>query len=501
MTARRLALLTRFYALLLLSLIFSHSFAPSLLFGIEAEWERSLQRKAQQIGDNLYVALQDVADVLNLNTYYSSKARKAVLYLGDQKLTVTAYNPYILLGQDMIQLPVPTRYEKGDILLPIKFFSPLLRQLLPNVDLEDTTREPHASGGENILAVRVDQKANGTLIRVLTNQPFQEGSISTRYSRKWLYLDILGGKVNPKLLEVQKGSGLVKKVVPVQMDEMVQLSFQLSHEIANENTRFTQQQNEILISIPSRSEGNPDIIKRLKEDQKKWRIDKIIIDPGHGGKDPGTIGRNGTKEKDVVLGIAKRLRRLIAQKMQTEVLMTRDSDEYISLKERTRFANRNQGKLFISIHANWNRNSKVGGAATYFLGQHKSDEALEIAQRENSVIKYEDNQAHYDKFTDEQLILIEMAQNAYNKQSQDLAAMIQEQIHAQADLRNRGVKQAGFYVLWGASMPNVLIETAFMSNSREERLLKKSSFQQKIAEAIFNSIKHFKDRYEWVQSD
>jgi len=497
MMARRLTNPACFSPLVIIFLICFLTASPTR--SGPADWENTLQRKAKKLDGNFYyVGLQDVADVLGLTTYYSSKVRKAILYIGDQKLTITAFSPFVLSGRDVIQLPVATRYDKGDILVPVTFFAPLLRQLLPHsVPPPDKQNEP---AGENIVGVRVDAKANGTLIRVVTAQSFEKGSINTRYSRKWLYLDILGGKVNPKTLDIKIGDDFIKKIVPVQMDEMVQLSFQLKNPISKDDTKFTQRNNAILISIPSRQGVTEDVIKRLKQDQEKWRIDKIIIDPGHGGKDPGTSGKKGTKEKDVVLGIAKKLKKLIEQKMDAKVLMTRDSDKYVSLKERTRFANRNQGKLFISIHANWNRNSKVAGTATYFLGQHKSDEALEIAQRENSVIKYEDNQSHYDKFTDEQLILIEMAQNAYNKQSQDLAAIIQEKIHRKTHLRNRGVKQAGFYVLWGASMPNVLIETAFMSNKEEERLLRKSSSQQKIAEAILESVILFKEKYEWAQS-
>lgn len=498
MITRRLTNPARFIPLFIIPLICF--FAASTARPGPADWENTLQRKAQKLYNGIYyVGLQDVADVLSLNTYYSSKVRKAILYIGEQKLTITAFSPFVLTGRDVIQMPVATRYDKGDIFVPIAFFTPLLRQFLPNSTSATDTRTDAA--GENIVGVLVNARANGTLIRVATAQPFETGSINTRYSRKWLYLDIMGGKVNPKTFDIQIHDDLVKKVVPVQMDEMVQLSFQLKKPISKDDTKFTQQNNEILISIPSKQGVPEDVIERLKHDQEKWRIDKIIIDPGHGGKDPGTSGKKGTKEKDVVLGIAKKLKKLLEQKVDAKVLLTRDSDEYVSLKERTRFANRNQGKLFISIHANWNRNSKVSGTATYFLGQHKSDEALEIAQRENSVIKYEDNQAHYDKFTDEQLILIEMAQNAYNKQSQDLAALIQQKIHGKAKLRNRGVKQAGFYVLWGASMPNVLIETAFMSNKQEERLLRKASFQRKIAQAILESIIVFKEKYEWVQSN
>jgi N-acetylmuramoyl-L-alanine amidase len=238
-----------------------------------------------------------------------------------------------------------------------------------------------------------------------------------------------------------------------------------------------------------------DIIAKLKNNREKWKIDKIVIDPGHGGRDPGARGRGNTREKDVVLDIAKKLKKIFEKKSDVQVFMTRETDEYISLKDRTQFANKKEGKLFISIHANWNRNSQVSGATTYFLGLAKSEEALDIAQRENEVIKYEGN-GDDSNYSNEMKILATMAQNDYNKESQELAAMIQKDMEQHSGLADRGVKQAGFYVMVGASMPNVLVETAFLSNPREEKLLKSSSFQQKVAEAIFESVMRFKEKYE-----
>ena len=129
------------------------------------------------------------------------------------------------------------------------------------------------------------------------------------------------------------------------------------------------------------------------------------------------------------------------------------------------------------------------------MGLARSEEAVEIAQRENEVIKYDDSDQE-SGLTEESIILATMAQNAYNKESQDFADMIQESLAKHTGVRNRGVRQAGFYVMVGASMPNVLVETAFLSNKKEERLLKSSSFQQKVAQGIYESVKEFKRKYE-----
>lgn len=461
-----------------------------------SNWRSAIQSRAYSFEGQSFVGVHDIAEILNVNTYYSNKVRKAVLYIGKTKATVAAFNPFVLLGTQVLQMPVATRYTKGDIFVPVKFFLPILAYALGET-ANSSGNSLDIVASANILGVKVEEKANGTLVRVSTSRNFPDSALSTRFSRQWLYLDILGGKIDPGTFASVTVPGLIKKVEPVQSKEMVQLSFQLRRDVSVRDVQVTQKTNEIWLSIPAQGDISTDLLEKLRGDQEKWKIDRIIIDPGHGGKDPGTIGKRGKYEKDVVLAIAKKLKKLLLKNLNVDVLMTRDSDKYVSLKERTRFANRNKGKLFVSIHANWNRNSRVNGAATYFLGLAKSDEALEIAQRENEVIKYDDNQSEYATLTEEQIILATMAQNAYNKESQNFASFIQDELNKQTGLRNRGIKQAGFYVLVGASMPNVLVETAFMSNKKEEKLLSQSKFQEKIARAIYESITKFKQKYEW----
>lgn len=465
-------------------------------------WEHKIDSRARKIGaDFEFVALHDLAEILNTKTYFSNKARKAILYLPDEKITVTAFSPFVILGERVLQMPISCEYKDGDIWVPVRFFVPILKEV------KNLTNAQFASNGTdvdlpasnaNLFGVQIDEKANGTLIRVLTGKTFDKSNISTRYSRNWLYLDVLNGRIDTKTFQIRLEKGLVKKIVPLQLDQLAQVSFQLSRDISDLKLELTQRPNEIWISIPANDRLSPDFIEKLNADKEKWRIDKIIIDPGHGGKDPGAIGPSGVKEKDVVLAIAKKLRDLLKKKLDATVVMTRDSDVFVPLTERTKFANREQGKLFLSIHANANRNRHVNGLTTYFLGQARSEEALEIAQLENSVIKYETDKGAYSRLTDESFILASMAQNDYNKESQDFAAMVQDEVSDLMDMKDRGVKQAGFYVLVGASMPNILIETAFISNRNEERMLNSSRQQSKIAEAIFRSVKKFKEKYEWV---
>jgi N-acetylmuramoyl-L-alanine amidase len=460
------------------------------------DWEDKLQSKSRKSSSGFeYISLQDVAEVLTAQTYYSSKVRKAILYLGEEKVTVTAHNPYVMVGQNLLQMPVDTEFADGDFFLPLKYFVPIVRDALLRAGLLNDSAYPDLALNYNILGVTVEEKTNGTLIVVKTRKAFPESNISTRYSRRWLYLDVLDGKID-KSFQSDIQRGLVKQIVPLQMEQMVQLSFQLDRDIVTRDLTVSNHENEIWISIPNPDKTNSSIIERLRTDREKWKIDRIVIDPGHGGRDPGTRGRSKVYEKEVVLDIAIKLKKLLEKKTDIEVFMTRETDEYLSLKERTQFANKKNGKLFVSIHANWNRSQQVHGATTYFLGLAKSEEASDIAQRENAVISYDASNGNGEDYSAEMKILAAMAQNDYNKESQDFAAMIQRSIEKGTELGNRGVKQAGFYVLVGASMPNVLVETAFLSNSKDEKLLKSSSFQQKMAESIFESIMEFKNKYE-----
>ena len=165
---------------------------------------------------------------------------------------------------------------------------------------------------------------------------------------------------------------------------------------------------------------------------------------------------------------------------------------FVPLMDRTKIANESNGKIFLSIHANAHSNRNIQGFETFLLSPGKNDDAIEVASRENSVIKLEERVSQYENLTGENLIMATMAQASFMKESEDLAAKIQIELGKNLKTPNRGVKQAGFLVLIGASMPNVLIEVGFISNPSEEKMLKQNSYKEKIAQAIFEGIKQFK---------
>jgi N-acetylmuramoyl-L-alanine amidase len=226
----------------------------------------------------------------------------------------------------------------------------------------------------------------------------------------------------------------------------------------------------------------------------------VCIDAGHGGKDPGCLG-TGSKEKEVVLAIALKLGKYIEDNFKdVKVVYTRKTDVFIELGERARIANKAKADVFICIHANANNNKKALGAETYVMGLHKTEANLKVAKRENSVIlleeDYKNKYSDFDPNSPESYIVLTMRQNAFIDQSLNLAAKIQKQFTDRVGRKNRGVKQAGFWVLHQTSMPSVLIETGFLSNVEEEKFLASNIGQDYLASAIFRAFKDYKSEIE-----
>lgn len=233
-----------------------------------------------------------------------------------------------------------------------------------------------------------------------------------------------------------------------------------------------------------------------------YSVSKIVIDAGHGGKDPGTVGKI-SKEKDITLSIAKRVGDLINQNLPgVKVVYTRSDDTFIPLDERSRIANRENADLFISIHCNAAPNKSITGTETYVMGLHRSNENLDVAMRENAVITYEDEYHEkyegYDPNSAESFIIFTMLQNAFLEQSLDFATIIQGDLKERAKRPDRGVRQAGFLVLWKTSMPSVLVEVGYLSNPKEEVFLNSNEGQELIASSIFRAIKAYKQKVDAI---
>lgn len=234
--------------------------------------------------------------------------------------------------------------------------------------------------------------------------------------------------------------------------------------------------------------------------QQSTKFKTVVIDAGHGGKDPGALGRNA-KEKDVVLAIALKVGEYVKKYLpDVKVIYTRKKDVFVPLYKRAEIANKSDADLFISIHANYISNPNIRGVETYALGPARSNENLEVAKKENSVIVMEDEYTTkyegFDPNSAESYILFEYMQSTYVEQSTLMASLLQKQFRERAGRHDRGVKQAGFLVLRNITHPSVLVEVGFLSNSNEEKYLMTPNGQAYIASAIFRAIRDYKKQYD-----
>ncbi len=302
-----------------------------------------------------------------------------------------------------------------------------------------------------------------------------------------LHNTIMGTGINP----IQISDGVVTQVRSGQFDkETVRVVIDLSAKAGYKILPLTSPDRlviDILRDAPSpaiepKQKGEKDVNSNLS-----FASQTIVIDPGHGGKDPGAIGKRGLKEKDIVLDVGLRLRKLIKERLGVNVIMTRETDVFIPLEERTAIANTKGADLFVSVHANASRREGAKGVETYLLGRATDRDAMATAERENSASEKSLNTL--------QLILSDLMNTAKKEESLRLAHYVQENMVGHLETRYKvtdlGVKQAPFYVLVNARMPSVLAEISFISNPEEERLLSDGDHRQEIAEAILKGIRKY----------
>ena len=236
------------------------------------------------------------------------------------------------------------------------------------------------------------------------------------------------------------------------------------------------------------------------------RIRTVVLDAGHGGKDPGNLGtgRYKTTEKHVSLNVAKLLGKYITEAFpDVKVVYTREDDRFIELRERCNIANRAKADVFISIHCNANDNKDPHGCETYVMGLHKTEANMKVAQKENAAILLEDGHElkydGYDPNDPESMIALSLRQNVHLDHSLLLSALIQKQFKERVGRPDRGVKQAGFLVISYTTMPSVLIELGFLTNANEEDFLQGEQGQDYMASAIYRAFKEYKATVEGVE--
>jgi N-acetylmuramoyl-L-alanine amidase len=343
----------------------------------------------------------------------------------------------------------------------------------------------------NITGIEISEKANGTVLRLKTRSSFPEGNISSFFHENgWFYITIADALVDTTEIRRSDTRGVVRNITADQLESTAQIAFQIKTKVESHELYQGKDPSEIVVSLRTPMDNS---VARIKEVKDRWKLDTIVLDAGHGGKDPGTMGPRGTKEKDIALDIVKRVGLLLEKNTKLKVIYTREEDIFIPLWKRTKVANESNGKVFLSIHLNGSPNKSAYGFETYLLRPGKTEDAIEVASRENEVIKFEDRSDNrYKDLSGENLIMATMAQSIFMRESEELAAMIQEEMAKKIKSKNRGVKQAGFHVLIGASMPNILVEAGYLTNRNEEKNLRNAKYRQAIANCIYKAIVKFR---------
>ncbi len=510
-----------------------------------AQMIRSYQTKT------IFIVLDDLLDVVGVQYKFDINTLREEILIGDSKLYVVAFNPFLYLiknnGMSLsYQMLQSTDYKYGKIFIPLKSFIEFLNRYtnmkvdfneksflllikteksLTTLDVKSKTEnpleplksitEPEKSLKSNqtsnlsiseskkdydLYDFLIEEKSNGYIFRIKSRKPIQ--SISKNLSGNYLYLRIPNSSINLEKFNATINNGLIESVSAIQNDKNSDLKIKLKEKIQSHEIVREKRTNDILLLLHVSSE----IIKKIKDEKRSKSLSKnnlldvIVIDAGHGGRDPGAIGYKGTKEKDVNLAIALKLGNLIQKNLKdVKVVYTRKNDEFIELYRRGQIANENKGKLFISIHCN-STDERPGtrrGSEVYILRPGRTEDAIRIAERENSVIKLEEGyQERYKHLTDENFILTAMVSTANVKHSEKFAEILSKKIEEGVAINHNGVKQAGFYVLVGASMPGVLIETGYINHPEDEALLRSEKGQQKFAETIFRAILDYKNYYD-----
>jgi N-acetylmuramoyl-L-alanine amidase len=397
-----------------------------------------------------YVSAKEIATLFSANQFYNSEAAKIEIKFKDYTLKFTARNQFVILNrksdgaQKIFQIPIPTLLIKDDIFIPLIFCADYFNLSYGKIILFDdraknlkVTGEPVTAEnfvfpkeiiareekppelvptvGKNeaskydINSITVEDKSNGTLIRLKASRKISIPRHSIGNGNLFVFFS--GVSISQDITNQVKPAGLVKRVKrTVVSPKNIQLEFALEDGYSTSEAFQDVESNDILITIHNKQFTAA--AQNIDDAKSKWIFDAVVIDAGHGGKDPGAIGVTGVREKDVNLAIALKLGKLISKNLPgIRVIYTRNSDEFIELYKRGKIANENEGKLFLSIHCNSTEQKDISyrGFEVYLLRPGRTQKAIAIAEFENSVIKYEDNPQRYQKLTDENFILVSMA--------------------------------------------------------------------------------------------
>ena len=387
--------------------------------------------------------------------------------------------------------------------IPKKDKHPIAVAKLPEAKVQAVVRELRSWSNPDYtrIAVTLDREAPFEYHRIGQDR---EANLPGR-----LYLDINGAKLSTEVKDVPIADGLLKAArigqyrpdtVRVVLDlESIKdykiFTFSDPYRImidikGDRRAEISALKQKIETAPPATATVKEQTTEKLHQKPAQHgmtRLRRVVVDPGHGGHDPGAVGGDGTKEKDVVLAIGLKLAKKLREDIGLDVIMTRSTDVFLELQERTAIANQVGADLFLSIHANAAPNRGASGIETYYLSLAKTEKAAQLAAKENGT--------SLEKVSMLQAVLFDLMANYKINDSAHLAEVVQKELHKKIDahwpVKSLGVKQGPFYVLVGATMPSILVETAFLSNEKEEHRLKDPKYQEVTAEGIADGVKSY----------
>ncbi|MDH4222454.1 MAG: N-acetylmuramoyl-L-alanine amidase [candidate division Zixibacteria bacterium] len=479
----------RMKAIVLFSLIGIYFFSLGSTIIIDKEGEK-YQMESLEIEKSQYVSLSDLKDVYGGQLSWEPLSKKACWEVNAHSFEFTLFSPYLILDEEVYNLTLPVKLKQGKIYIPFKTFWPVLELIEPS-------KKTSSQGVYNITNLKVSKKLNGILLEIFLTQPLVCEVFKSE--NNWLIINFLEGKLDTNYFSDLKIPDIIQESKAYQFLNSAQLSLRLFNEFPKYYQVMVKDPFRLQIILEDTTRG---LLEGTGEIEKN-PIDIIILDPGHGGANLGAVGAKGLKEKDIVLDIAFRVEELLKNSgdANLKVYLTRTGDYFVPLEQRSLFANQKGGDLFISIHANSAKRKNASGTEVYFLAQAKNDEARAVAALENSAIRFEYPEGTPVDTSELDFILMDMIQTEFLKESSEFAQMVHDRLRKQLDIPSRGVDQAGFFVLNKTYMPAILVETAFLSNQKEEKLLNQSAFRQRVAQAIYEGIMDFKNKYDSKQNE
>lgn len=477
-----------------------------------------------------YLSLKNIARIYSARIHWLAASGKVNLELNNESVQFILNTRKVKINDQQLSLNKSVQEENGNVLVPFDFvLSPAFANISEystewNEEKKILTTEKKI----NVFPPRLYSYSDRSKISIEMEEKL---NCQIQKNSDKISIYFLKGRLGTKTTTYYYSDGVVKKISVTQLRRQAKMDIFLDRYAGKYFSKILNDPPKVVIdltSLPRESGSVPVASAKLVSPATGWflpqpdlsppptppylppatavagitqkyrgvelskiTLQTIVIDPGHGGKDPGAIGINGTREKDINLMVAQELARLLKEEKGVNVILTRSNDTFIPLDERTALANKNKADLFVSIHCNASISAKNKGFEVYFLSDTASDQAAEaVANAENSVIALESSS----KKKALQKLLGSLSIVRFMNDSSELCALVNQRVKEKTDLEMRGVKQANFFVLRGAAMPAVLVEVAFISNLQEEVKLKKKVFRNRMADAIYIGILDYAKR-------